>query len=409
MRPGGAGCRARHRRGSGRVDDGCRGPCRRCGETLRATSHRPARASPSAGAGRRADRSRRGHARQLRRPVRVERRPAAAGARDCPAHRHDPRRRRQSLPRVRRCSRPSPTPDSAASRTHGGAGRLGGEYLGGVDSSTRPYGRRAFLLLLAGGLSSLAWASKVSGVVSPFTSSVSQLLGNLLPVGGWRIYTISGSMPIFDPNDATGSRSPASSQAADASTYDELRALPHAHQVSTFHCVTGWTVDGVRWSGVRFAAPARPRRAAASGEGGALRLARGALRRLAHGRPGAAARRDARARAWTVQPLSRPHGAPVRVVIPEMYGYKGVKWLTRIELVATSRPATGKSSATTRTPGSAARMATPSSRRPPAAALQRGPSARSTGSTRPRSASCSGRASASTCRASPSSSAGARC
>ena len=34
------------------------------------------------------------------------------------------------------------------------------------------------------------------------------------------------------------------------------------------------------------------------------------------------------------QPLSRPHGSPARVVIPEMYGYKGVKWLTRIELVA---------------------------------------------------------------------------
>ena len=34
------------------------------------------------------------------------------------------------------------------------------------------------------------------------------------------------------------------------------------------------------------------------------------------------------------RPLSRPHGAPARVVIPEMYGYKGVKWLTRMELVA---------------------------------------------------------------------------
>ena len=33
-------------------------------------------------------------------------------------------------------------------------------------------------------------------------------------------------------------------------------------------------------------------------------------------------------------PLSRPHGAPLRLVIPEMYGYKGVKWLERIEVVA---------------------------------------------------------------------------
>jgi DMSO/TMAO reductase YedYZ molybdopterin-dependent catalytic subunit len=30
------------------------------------------------------------------------------------------------------------------------------------------------------------------------------------------------------------------------------------------------------------------------------------------------------------QPLKREHGAPVRVVIPEMYGYKNVKWVERI-------------------------------------------------------------------------------
>src|SRR4051812_49607990 len=65
-------------------------------------------------------------------------------------------------------------------------------------SDERPYGRRAFLLLLAGGLSSLAWATKASGIFSPLTSGVSQLVGNLIPIGGWRIYTISGSMPIFD-------------------------------------------------------------------------------------------------------------------------------------------------------------------------------------------------------------------
>jgi DMSO/TMAO reductase YedYZ molybdopterin-dependent catalytic subunit len=33
------------------------------------------------------------------------------------------------------------------------------------------------------------------------------------------------------------------------------------------------------------------------------------------------------------KPLSQAHGAPMRLVIPEMYGYKNVKWLTHIELV----------------------------------------------------------------------------
>ena len=39
----------------------------------------------------------------------------------------------------------------------------------------------------------------MNGERTPLTSAFSQLLGNIFPVGGWRIYTISGSMPIFDP------------------------------------------------------------------------------------------------------------------------------------------------------------------------------------------------------------------
>src|SRR5215211_5502724 len=126
---------------------------------------------------------------------------------------------------------------------------------------TRPYGRRAFLLLLAGGLSAPLWARKASGIFSPVTSAVSQLVGNLIPVGGWRIYTISGSMPIFDRRtyrlEIDGLvKTPRSL------TYDELRALPRVEQVSDFHCVTGWTVRDVHWAGVRIAdvlEAARPR------------------------------------------------------------------------------------------------------------------------------------------------------
>ena len=63
------------------------------------------------------------------------------------------------------------------------------------DSREHAYGRRGFLLLVAGGISSLAWAGPASRVLSPLTSAVSQLAGDLLPIGGWRIYTISGTMP----------------------------------------------------------------------------------------------------------------------------------------------------------------------------------------------------------------------
>jgi methionine sulfoxide reductase catalytic subunit len=38
------------------------------------------------------------------------------------------------------------------------------------------------------------------------------------------------------------------------------------------------------------------------------------------------------------KPLKREHGAPVRVVIPEMYGYKNVKWVEQITLGRVAEP-----------------------------------------------------------------------
>jgi hypothetical protein len=44
--------------------------------------------------------------------------------------------------------------------------------------------------LTAAGLSSFAWAGWASRVVSPATSQFSQLVADVLPVGGWRIYDL---------------------------------------------------------------------------------------------------------------------------------------------------------------------------------------------------------------------------
>jgi DMSO/TMAO reductase YedYZ molybdopterin-dependent catalytic subunit len=201
-----------------------------------------------------------------------------------------------------------------------------------MDGGARPYGRRAFLALLAGGATSFVWAGSASNVLSPVTSAFSQLLGNLFPVGGWRIYTISGSMPVFD-RDSYRLEVSGLVRKPRTFTYDDLLALPRSHQVSTFHCVTGWTVEHVHWSGVRL----------------------GHLLDLVEPLPGAKAVRfdslevpyndsltleQARlhdallALELDGKPLSRPHGSPARIVLPEMYGYKGVKWLGSMRLVA---------------------------------------------------------------------------
>ena len=190
------------------------------------------------------------------------------------------------------------------------------------------YGRAAFFGLLGGGLSAFWWASGANRVLAPLSSQFSQLAGDLLPVGGWRIYTISGSMPIFDPRtwrlEIGGLvRKPVSL------SYDDLRALPRAHQVTDFHCVTGWSVKNVRWAGVRFADLLRA--------AGPLPAAK-ALTFISAEQPYLDSLTIEQAELKDVllayqmdgKPLPREHGAPLRVVIPDMYGYKNVKWVARV-------------------------------------------------------------------------------
>ena len=200
----------------------------------------------------------------------------------------------------------------------------------------RPYGRRAFLAVLAGGVSSLAWGAPawraLSSALSPAADLLPAGVKELVPSRGWRIYTVASHMPSFDRRrwrltiDGLVER-------PHSLSYDELLALPSAEQVSDFHCVTGWTVKNVHWRGVRFKdllARAEPSRRAhalrfVSAESPyedslTLEQAQLADAMLAYEMDG--------------RPLAREHGAPARVVIPEMYGYKNVKWVERIELVA---------------------------------------------------------------------------
>ncbi|HLX20503.1 MAG TPA: molybdopterin-dependent oxidoreductase [Gaiellaceae bacterium] len=193
----------------------------------------------------------------------------------------------------------------------------------------RRYGRGLFLATVAGGLSSLYWGKSVWGKVSAATGGVESLVP-LVP-HGWRIYTISGTMPTFDPvtwrlnigglvHDGT------------SMDYERLRSLPRANQVSTFHCVTGWTVKNVQWGGVRLKdvfdvvkpmpeAHAVEFFSAEEPYTDYLTMDQALLPdvMLAYEMNG--------------KPLPREHGAPVRLIIPDMYGYKNVKWLNTINLV----------------------------------------------------------------------------
>ena len=197
-------------------------------------------------------------------------------------------------------------------------------------------GRAAFLGVTVAGLSSLVWGraawEAASGILP---NGVGAVLPQ--PTSGWRIYTVAATMPEVDPA-AYRLRVEGLVRRPITLTLPELQALPVARQVSDFHCVTGWSVEDVRWTGVRIRdvlAPAGPLPEA------------GALSFVSAERPYVDSLTLEQALlpdvmlAWHMdaRPLTRPHGAPMRLVVPQMYGYKSVKWVERI--VVTRAPEVG--------------------------------------------------------------------
>jgi DMSO/TMAO reductase YedYZ molybdopterin-dependent catalytic subunit len=168
-------------------------------------------------------------------------------------------------------------------------------------------------------------------VVPPGFAPVASAIAPIIPTGGWRIYTISSHMPVFDP--ATWRlRIGGLVEQPVSLTYAQLRALPRVEQVSDFHCVTGWTVNNVRWGGVRMhdvLAAAKPSVSAHALEFVSMEVPYTDYLTLQQ----ASIRDVMLAYEMDGKPLPREHGAPVRLIIPQMYGYKNVKWLQGINLV----------------------------------------------------------------------------
>ena len=191
----------------------------------------------------------------------------------------------------------------------------------------RTIGRAAFLGVIGLGAAGLFMGRDAMGLVGRLVPDSVQAI---VPTSGWRIYTIGSSIPRIDPAAYRLTIAGAVERPA-TYTLADLRALPQAEQVSDFHCVTGWSVDHVHWRGVRFAdllgeARLRP-------EAKALRFVSDEVPYDDTLSVPQALSADAMlALDMDGRPLSAPHGFPVRVVMPRMYGYKNVKWVTRIEV-----------------------------------------------------------------------------
>lgn len=121
----------------------------------------------------------------------------------------------------------------------------------------------------------------------------------------------------------------------------ELAKLPRRELRADFHCVAGWSATGLLWEGVSFAALYRTQVEPLVQPG--AQISHLVFEGL-DGYRAVALLEDALADEVTVadrlngQPLDGDHGAPVRLVSPDQYGFVNTKHLCRIEFLASAPP-----------------------------------------------------------------------
>jgi DMSO/TMAO reductase YedYZ molybdopterin-dependent catalytic subunit len=152
-------------------------------------------------------------------------------------------------------------------------------------------------------------------------------LGDLpeIPLSEWRL-TVDGLV-----------------EAPEVFGWEAFLALPQTEDVSDFHCVTTWSRMDNRWEGVRFADLARHVRVKQEARyvwitaydvapgtdipyttNVSLEEAMQPDVMLVHG--------------WEGAPLPAEHGGPVRMITPQLYAWKGAKWIKRVHFAAEDCP-----------------------------------------------------------------------
>lgn len=210
----------------------------------------------------------------------------------------------------------------------------------------KPIGRRIFLGLLGAGALGIASSqfsfaddNVTAGNVAqtmPLDSSSGMSEGvhpNVVTSERFRYYSV-GYMPYDDPKTFRLTVDGEGAGGKLSLSLDQLKAFPNVVLKSDFRCVTGWRVRDNLWRGVRVrdVVDSIGQNAKArfitfySGDGvytDSLTIAQ--------------ARSNNAILCWELdgQPLIREQGYPLRLIYPDMYGYKNVKWLHRLELKST--------------------------------------------------------------------------
>jgi len=118
-------------------------------------------------------------------------------------------------------------------------------------------------------------------------------------------------------------------------SWQDFIALPQTEDTSDFHCVTTWSKLNINWKGVRLldlAALVQPKEMATH------ILCYGYDDYTTNVSLEEALKPDVLL-AHTVEdkPLPKEHGGPVRMITPQLYAWKGSKWINRIEFLSKNK------------------------------------------------------------------------
>jgi len=112
-------------------------------------------------------------------------------------------------------------------------------------------------------------------------------------------------------------------------SWNDLQNLPMTESISDFHCVEGWSVLNCRWEGVPFKKLAELAKLKKTAKFVTFECADGyttslSLEELSGNDIILATKLDGKI-------LEEGLGAPLRLIVPNKYGYKSAMWITRIK------------------------------------------------------------------------------
>jgi DMSO/TMAO reductase YedYZ molybdopterin-dependent catalytic subunit len=118
-------------------------------------------------------------------------------------------------------------------------------------------------------------------------------------------------------------------------SWEAFMDLPQTDDTSDFHCVTTWSKLDMNWKGVRLldlAALVQPKETATH------LLCHGYDEYTTNMALEEALKPDVLL-VHTIEgkPLPREHGGPVRMITPQLYAWKGSKWISRIEFLSRNK------------------------------------------------------------------------